>query len=375
MDNRNIELTVLKALGILVVVSCHLGSNLFNLIGIPINFTRELFPEYSYHMPLFIFTSGYFYKCTYENNLMELIQKRFVSIKKYFNCNLFYFFLSFLLVKLGLLSRNIEFNFNSLFIEPFLGGFQFYFNGPGWFVPFLFLLQIIYVCLRKSLSLFFISFSNKSSLCLNSEVIYFICLVILGVFSTSLSNKYPVINDNMNIFQSFLRILFGLQFFQLGFLYKEFIEEKINLSLLSFSLIIISKVIIYSIFGYYTFSLRTIKFNNHFILPFIVSILGILYLLHLTKFIIKLIIKLNSKVTSFICIIGNNTWSIMIHHLFIKWFLGEIYDLPFVPYSFLIIGNYLLSPILCVLLPILFTYLYDYILTKLRNKNELLANT
>ena len=54
MKSRNIELTVLKALGIIVVVSCHSGVNLFNMIGIPISLTTELFPEYSYHMPLFI---------------------------------------------------------------------------------------------------------------------------------------------------------------------------------------------------------------------------------------------------------------------------------------------------------------------------------
>lgn len=61
MKNKNTELTILKALGIIVVVSCHLGVNLFNFIGMPLTFKRELFPEYSYHMPLFIFASGYFY--------------------------------------------------------------------------------------------------------------------------------------------------------------------------------------------------------------------------------------------------------------------------------------------------------------------------
>ena len=56
---------------------------------------------------------------------------------------------------------------------------------------------------------------------------FFLSLIILGFISTSISNIYPVINDDMNILQSFLRISFGLQFFQLGFIYKEFIENKI----------------------------------------------------------------------------------------------------------------------------------------------------
>lgn len=373
MNNRNIELTVLKALGIIVVVSCHLGINIFNFIGIPLTSTKELFPEYSYHMPLFIFTSGYFYKRIYESDILKLSKKRFSSLKKYMNCNLFYFLLSLILVILGLLSTNIEFTFKSLFIEPFLGGFQFYFNGPGWFVPFLFLLQITYVCLRKILGLKFKSFNNKFNTTLKQESIFFITLVIIGFISASISNIYPVINDDMNILQSFLRVLFGLQFFQLGFLYKEFIESNVHFSFTSFLFIIICKMIVFLKFGYYTFSLRTIKFNGHFVLPFVVSILGIVYCLHLTRFIIKITCKLNSKLISFICVIGANTWSIMMHHLLVKWCLSGIYDLSFVSDSFEKIGNYLISPILCILLPIAFSYLYEYRVNKLQNKNRFVA--
>lgn len=374
MNNRNVELTILKALGIIVVVSCHLGINIFNFIGIPIDSTRELFPEYSYHMPLFIFTSGYFYKRIYENNIIKLIQKRFLSIKKYAFSNLFYFILCFILINLNLLSRNIEFNFKSLFIEPFLGGFQFYFNGPGWFVPFLFLLQITYVSLRKLIGVKFNSFRSNVSTSLKKESIFFINLIITGAISVSIANKYPVINDNMNILQSFLRVLFGLQFFQLGFLYKEFIENNVKFSFVSFLLVIICKVIVDLIFGYYTFSLRIIKFNNHIILPFIVSILGILYCLHLTKFIIKVGNKLNSRILYFVCIIGDNTWSIMMHHLLVKWVLSRIYSLSIITKSFLNISNYFISPILCIVLPISFKYLYEYIISKLEDKRQFVSD-
>lgn len=357
MKNRNIELTILKALGIIVVVSCHSSINIFNIIGIPISLTTELFPEYSYHMPLFIFASGYFYKRIYESNLLDLSIKRFQSIIKYTKCNLFYFLLCFILINLGLLSRDIEFTFKSLFIEPFLGGFQFYFNGPGWFVPFLFLLQIFFTAIRKIIGLKYNSFRCNFDTDLKQESIFLITLIIIGFISTSISNVYPVINDNVNILQSFLRTLFGLQFFQLGFFYKEFVEKKVKFSSISFLLVVVCKAIIYLMFGYYTFSLRTIKFNNHCILPFVVSVLGIVYCLHLTKFIIKVGNKISSKIISILCIIGDNTWSIMMHHLFIKWCLSGIYDLNFVSDKFFEVGNYLISPILCILLPILFTYL------------------
>lgn len=310
-------------------------------------------------MPLFVFASGYFYKRIYEASILDLAIKRFPSIVKYMKCNIFYFILCIIFINLGFLSRNIEFNFKSLFIEPFLGGFQFYFNGPAWFVPFLFLLQILFTGTRKIIGLKFNCFRNNFDIDFKQESIFLIFLIGVGFISTSISNVYPVVNDDMNIVQSFLRILFGLQFFQLGFFYKEFIEKKVNLSFMSFLVVIICKIIVYSIYGYYTFSLRTIKFNNHSILPFIVSILGIVYCLHLAKFIINIGYKISSKIIYVFCVIGDNTWAIMMHHLLVKWCLGGIYNSNFVNDSFSAVGNYLISPILCILLPIAFAYSYD----------------
>lgn len=372
MNNRNIDLTILKAFGIIAVISCHLGESIFKFIGIPISPTMELFPEYSYHMPLFIFASGYFYKTIYESDILKLIKKRFLSIKKYMLCNLFYLVLSFVLVKFGLLLMDLEFNLKSIFIEPFLGGFQFYFNGPAWFVPFLFLLQITYVSLRKVISLKFKSFGNNFNSSLKNESMFLVGLLLIGFISTSISNRYPVIDGNVNILQSFLRILFGLSFFQLGFYYKEFMHERLNLSFKSFLLILALKLIIFIIFGYYTFSLRTIDFNNHIILPYVSSILGIMYYLHIVKFIVSN--NINSKIISCLCIIGNYTWSIMMHHLLVKWCLNGIYNFSFMPDNFKVIGNYFISPVLCILLPILFAHMYEYILNKLKNNEYLKAN-
>ena len=376
MKNKNTELTILKSLGILVVVSCHLGVNLFNFIGMPLTFKRELFPEYSYHMPLFIFASGYFYKRIYEKDILNLVKRRLSSIKKYISCNIFYFVLTLILASLGLLSMKLQLNLKGLLIEPFLGGFQFYFNGPGWFVPFLFLLQITYVALRKVLGIVFRNFNNKNTSTLKQETILLVGLVFVGFIATSISNAYPVVDGNVSIFQSFLRVLFGLPFFQIGFMFKAFLESNLKLTLTTFILVVVSKLLIDIHFGYYTFSLRTIKFNNRAILPFIVAILGILYLLHLTKFIVNVVGKASPKTIDFLCIIGNNTWSIMMHHLLIKWFLNGLYNLHFVSDNFMYFGKYFINPILCVLLPLSYKYLYDYIEGKYKSykKNKLVVN-
>lgn len=364
MSNINIRLTVLKALGIITVVSCHLGVNLFDLLCIPLSFGKELFSEYSFHMPLFIFASGYFYKTLYENNLLEFINKKFKSIKKYMNCNIFYFVLCLIFVNTGFLNRDIDFSIKSLFIEPFFGGFQFYFNGPGWFVPYLFIVQIIYISIRKIVfnEIQILKKEDKPSLKLESTIL--IILIIFGIIATAISSKYPVMDDKLDLSHFRLRILFGLQFFHLGYLYKSFLEDKIKYSLKSFLIVIGLKIIIFNIYGNYTFSMRTLSFNNSVFLPLIVSILGLLYMLHLTDFIVKKLIKKDSIVFKTVCLIGNNTWSIMMHHLLIKWLLLKLYNSNILPTYWCSIGKYFISPILCVALPICFAVLYE----KVKNK-------
>lgn len=356
MSDRNIRLTILKAIGIIAVISCHLGKNIFKAIGVPIFNNGELFPEYSYQIPLFIFASGYFYKSRYKDNILDLAKKRLSLIKDYFNINIFYFILSFILVNIGLLNRNIDFNIKSLLVEPFLGGFQFYFNGPGWFVPFIFLLQIIFCISRK-----LIKSKDELNLNFNKEFFVLLIFIFVGFISTYLCTLYPIENDNVTILHSFLRVLFGLQFFQLGYFYRHFIERNINYSFKSFLLLVGIKIVFISIFGNYTFSLRTLKFENMILLPLFVSILGIVYTLYLTEFIVKIFNKENSKFIKIMSIIGENTWSIMMHHLLVKWCLLKIYNLSFMPDFAENIGTYFLSPVLCILIPIGFSELYKYI--------------
>ena len=365
MVNKNTKLTILKAIGIISVVSCHIGTNIFDIIGLPALNTGEIFPEYSYHMPLFIFASGYFYKSEYEDKIIELAKKRFSSIKNYFNINIFYFILSFILVNIGLLNRNINFDLKNFFVEPFLGGFQFYFNGPGWFVPFIFLLQITFCIIRK-----LTKSKNELNLNFNKESYMLLFFMFIGTISTYISRFYPVVNDDVTLFHSFLRVLFGLQFFQLGYFYRHFIERYTTYSIKNFILLIIAKVLFINIFGNYTFSLRTLKFNNMILLPIFTSILGIMYTLYLTNFILRIFNKENSKFIKVISLIGENTWSIMMHHLLIKWCLLKIYNLSFIPEFIKNIGNYVISPILCIFIPIGMSMLYKTILYKIKDKDN-----
>lgn len=361
MKEKNIEMTILKAIGIIVVVSCHLGINVFNLIGIPMSIKSELFPEYSYHMPLFIFASGYFYNTNSEKNILLLIKKKAKMIKDYYKVNLFYIIVCFCLVSLGLYKQKIDFSLYSFFVEPFLGGFQFYFNGPGWFVPFLFFTNIMYVMVRKYARIK-TNFKNES--------LFTIILIIIGFISTGIANAYPV-ETNMSIFHSFLRVLYGIQFFQIGYLYKQYLEQKMSFSVLTFVLVIASKIAIYKVFGYVTFSMRTVKFNGNVFLPFIVSVIGIVYVLYLARYLTNYVNRYNEILKNMLVFIGDNTWSIMMHHLFVKWCMGKILEVLSLPLFIVNLSNYLIIPVLCIALPLIIDVkLKKVVINKIKNTEE-----
>ena len=64
---KNIKFLILQTIGIILVVLGHKGG---------INLFTDWFPIYSFHMPLFIFISGYFYKTNSESNLIAFIKNK-----------------------------------------------------------------------------------------------------------------------------------------------------------------------------------------------------------------------------------------------------------------------------------------------------------
>ena len=58
---------ILSGLAIIMVVAGHLGYNILTL--------GDLFPYYSFHVPLFMFMSGYFYKETEETHPFGYVER------------------------------------------------------------------------------------------------------------------------------------------------------------------------------------------------------------------------------------------------------------------------------------------------------------
>ena len=361
------EITILKAFGILLVVGGHVGGFL-NWIGIPWSNNAEIFPAYSFHMPLFFFASGYFYNSKYDSQIYTLLRKRISSLViPYYKWNLFYGLLvTFLIINLNFSKGNILSISNFLF-EPWISGYQYNLNGPAWFVLCLFLSQILYVLSRK---LFFATLNYLSlDIKVNFDYLLLIIYILLGLLCTYLSINYNILN-NVYIY-ILIRTTFSIQFLHFGYCYKNYIKTYITFNIYTFLILISTKICFIEIAKNYTFSMRTLIFRDEVFMPIITSFLGILYILHLVAFIKTLLDKYPSaSLEKHISFLGDNTWSIMMHHMLFNYILLSLYDfisLEIFDYMNFIFMTFVL-PIGCTYLPILFDKSISKISTSMISK-------
>lgn len=301
---KNTQFLILQTIGIILVVLGHKGG---------IELFDEWFPMYSFHMPLFVFISGYFYKIGSTDNIIKFIKSKTNRLLiPYFIWNFIYGVIYTLLFKLGIIDYSSHgaslINFESLFISPFIHGHQFVFNLATWFVLILFLIQVTYTIFRKIFK--YIAFSN--------EYLIMIIFLVVGLVAVFLANhgyigsyKYPII-----------KTMFLIPFFHLGYLYKNKLESKDNLNnTLYFAILFIIQFILlkkYTTLGFSVAWLNT--FNHHnILLPFMTSLTGILFWLRISRILVK-----SFEDSYIIEYVGSHTWDIMTHHIFVFFVINLI---------------------------------------------------
>lgn len=287
---ENKEFRILSALGIILVVAGHLGYNLFDVGG--------LFPYYSFHVFIFLFVSGYFYKPEAETRVLRyILGKGMTLLVPYFVWNLFYGLLATLLHGAGF-SIGQEISLSTLFVEPFMGGHQFMYHFPSWFVPVLFLIEVVNVCMRKVLSL----------LHLNKEWLIFVCCLVAGILTVYLATGGHV----WGWYKLPGRLLFMLPGFQLGRIYKEKLEHYDTLPNGPYFLLVMGVQLLISVFcGGLAFSAVWVtSFANGPVIPYLTVFTGIAFWLRVARVIQKIPYFAGQMVY-----IGRNTYAIMMHHV------------------------------------------------------------
>lgn len=290
LQKENREFRILSAVGIILVVAGHLGYDLFDL--------GELFPYYSFHVFIFLFVSGYFYKEEAEDDILKYVGRKFRSLMlPYFVWNLFYGLLTELLHSRGF-GIGEALSLKTLFVSPFLDGHQFMYNFPAWFVPVLFLLEVINVIMRKVLSL----------LKLRYEWLIFAGCLLAGMLTVYLAAGGHV----WGYYKLPGRLLFMMPGFQLGRIYKEKLEKYDTMEDGPCLLAVMGiQVVITICCGGLAFSAVWVtSFSSGPVVPYLTVMTGIAFWLRISKIINKM-----PYLSRKLVYIGRNTYSIMMHHV------------------------------------------------------------
>ena len=302
--NINYTFKLLYALGIIFICAGHCQNGGFSIF-------YEFFPPYAFHLGLFMFASGYFYKFAYENNLKDFLIRKFTRlIIPLYLWNIFYGVLCDIIRKWGFYTDiSLPLSFKTLFEFTIYHGQQFALNRGGWYIIPLFMVHIANILVRKIFRLLKIEIN---------EFIYFaVCLGLgaLGIFLSQSGFKSPwelVL----------LRFLYFVPFYSAGILYKKYEKyDKLN-SILYFSLIIaIALIIIYKFNGMPTVLPSWVKFyTSNPILPFAVGFLGIAFWLRIAK-----ILTPSIGQNKYVNLIADNTYSIMINQFLGMFLIGVVF--------------------------------------------------
>lgn len=287
---------LLSALGILFVVVCHTGNSVGPFV--------HVFPYDSFFMPMFVFISGYFFKVKNIETCGKIAKytaNKFMKLMvPYLLWAVFYGVFVTLTENFGLLHWS-NLTFSSLWKSVLSGGSTFNVNGAAWFVPLLFSVTIVYIVIRKMFNRIW------------NDSVALVVFVLIGAAAVYFSR-----DERFNKIYTLLllKTAFFIQFYQFGIFFKKYLEkwfDSVNGMLLCLAMVAINLLLLFK-YENITFvrcaSMSGFITNNYF-LPLITSVTGIFFWLKIAKALTPILGE--NKIINFI---SDNTFFIMIHHLF-----------------------------------------------------------
>jgi len=291
MKNKNYVFSFLYVIGSIFIVAGHCKNG-------GINFLFNYFPVYSFHLGLFMFCSGYFYKDSCEDNFKSYLWKKVKRLILPMFIWHFIYGLFVELIKLKGFSFGNHISLYNLFIAPWVNGHQFVFTMCLWYIPSLFIVEIFTCLFRKIL---------KKKLVIN-EYIFFIFYLVLGLGGIYLSTH----NSETGLWLLLKRTLYFMPFYGLGILYNRKLEKfdvKINNILYFGFLLVINLIVIFFNKGAISYTPSWCNnFSNNYIMPFIIGFIGIAFWLRIAK-----ILEPISQKSKIVEIISSNAYPIMVH--------------------------------------------------------------
>ena len=282
---------LLYALGMIFIVSGHANGGGLNLF-------YDWFSPYAFHLGLFVFCSGYFYKDSYEWDIPGFLRRKAKSLLlPMYLWNVFYGLLVVVLRCAGFTIGMMP-SFRTLVTMPLYEGSQFEYNMGAWFVVPLFMVELVTVLFRRLC----LSVSSK-----RKEAAAFVLSLLLGALGVWLA-QHGFRRDWQLLL---VRMLYFLPFYGLGILYRRVLEPWDRLTHgWYFAIVFFIQYVIIILCGrvpYYTPS-RCDDFVEGGIVPFIVGFVGIAFWLRMAR-----ILEPSLGKGKWVNAIADNSYSIMVN--------------------------------------------------------------
>ena len=301
-EKSNKQFMLLSALGIFFVVDMHAGS--------PFGIFNSIFNYESFFMQMFVFISGYFFR---EKNLqtpLKYIWKNTVKlIIPFFLINAVYVCLIMLS---KLYNPQITWDYRFSILNE---GRDTVFTLPAWFVPMLYFVIVTYTLLR-------LIFRKWNS------IIAFAVMAVMGMVSVYFSRSNY--NDQYTVL--ILKIVFFIQFYELGVLYRSKLENYFKkaskLKMMLFCTV--ANIVMIAVTGnkipcHYLYKMKGFM-TDIYIMPLFTAVTGICFWLCITEWLAPALGNVG-----IINYISNHTFAIMFHH--IGFFTVLAYILSKIPFA------------------------------------------
>lgn len=311
----NLTFCVLSALAITMVVAGHVGYNIMTV--------GDLFPYYSFHIPLFMFISGYFYRESEEEHPFLYIKKKVRRLlAPYLIWNLVYGIIACAMRAEGF-AMGEKISFRTLFLDPFLHGYQYIYNYAAWFVPTLFLVEIINLFARLILRRMAGQLAKYAgrreeqrehdAAEISKQPVEWIMLA--GSLTVGMVTVWLAIGGHVwGDYKAAGRILFLFPCFQMGRFYHQKLEKHDTLGNLPYFAMVLGIQILLNICcnGLAFSSVWCTGFANGPVIPYVTIVSGIAFWLRIARVLTPLVGE-NGAVR----FLGRNTYAVMMHHVIV----------------------------------------------------------
>lgn len=306
MGERNSKIDILKGLGIIFVVLGHCGQS----TGVTV------FAPYSFHMPLFIFCSGYFFDENKKGNIQTIVKYLKKMILPLIIVGGIYYFIGALVN--GTLFDQIRYRAigtaiaKEVLLAAFLGTYgNNIFMTACWFVGCLFWIRIYFQFIHTRL----VAWAKN-------KVIIQTCLLLFYIIASLMAINYALgayeNNGRLSLAQIvILRVAFGSFFYYLGFIIRTYLQDWIKKHRweVLFSSHVVMSILYQSGIGLDFWMDRMLFQKNG--LPVLTGVLGILFFYIIADLWSENGCKLLEQ-------IGRSSMSILLHHLFIMYVINCI---------------------------------------------------